>query len=96
MERIRNALLRVRRTCRDAVMFDIDDTLIDSENGMPKQPVINLLKFCKQLSYKVVIMTARSRLAKEYTQEQLNLLDIPYDILMVHFLRVKRTTQKEN
>ena len=82
MERIRDALLRVRRTCRDAVMFDIDDTLIDSETGRPLTSIVGILKFCKELSYKVVIMTARSRLSKEYTQQQLQLLDIPYDILM--------------
>ena len=95
MDRVRNALLRVRRTCRDAVMFDIDDTLIDSRSGAPIDNMVETLKFCKRLSFKIVIMTARSRDGKEYTKAQLNHLDIPYDILMFIPPNLKSRAKRE-
>jgi len=95
MDRIRNALLRVNRTCKDAVMFDIDDTLIDSDTGQSMHIIIQLLRFCKDLAFKVVIMTARSRLAKEYTQQQLDLHDIPYDVLMFIPANLKSRAKRE-
>lgn len=42
----------------DAVMFDIDDTLIWS-NGQPNVPIIQLLHSMRDLGYKIVIITAR-------------------------------------
>ena len=42
----------------DAVMFDIDDTLIFT-NGEPNVPIIELLYDTKKQGYKVVIITAR-------------------------------------
>jgi hypothetical protein len=43
---------------KDAVMFDIDDTLIFT-NGKANVPIINLLKYAMNLGYKIVIITAR-------------------------------------
>lgn len=42
----------------DAVMFDIDDTLIWT-NGQPNTPIIDLLHKMKGLGYKIIIITAR-------------------------------------
>lgn len=95
MDRIRQTLLRLDRTCKDAVMFDIDDTLIESDTGQPMHHMIELLKFCKDLAFKVVIMTARSRVAKEYTQHQLEMCDIPYDILMFIPANLKSRAKRE-
>jgi ribonucleotide monophosphatase NagD (HAD superfamily) len=42
----------------DAVMFDIDDTLIRVD-GSPIEEMIVLFKLCKLLGYKCIIITAR-------------------------------------
>jgi len=67
----------------DAVMFDIDETLIHRD-GTPIPKIINLLQMCKCAGYKVVIMTARplSKLNVEFTKEQLASFKIPYNFLM--------------
>jgi len=57
----------------DAVMFDIDDTLIRT-TGAPIKPMINLLHIAKFLGYKIVVITARE--PSSYTDEQLESLGI--------------------
>ena len=42
----------------DAVMFDIDETLIHVD-GSPIDEMISLFKLCKALGYKTIIITAR-------------------------------------
>jgi hypothetical protein len=42
----------------DAVMFDIDETLIHVD-GSPIDEMISLFKLCKVLGYKTIIITAR-------------------------------------
>jgi hypothetical protein len=66
----------------DAVMFDIDDTLIFT-NGKLNKPVVNLLHYAKSLGYKIAIITARPHLSQvvQYTTKQLMKHGIPYDIL---------------
>tara|TARA_B110000305_G_C19455427_1_gene650622 strand:- start:3487 stop:3840 length:354 start_codon:yes stop_codon:yes gene_type:complete len=66
----------------DAVMFDIDDTLIFT-NGKLNEPIVNLLHYSKSLGYKIVIITARPHISHvvQYTTKQLNKHNIPYDIL---------------
>lgn len=66
----------------DAVMFDIDDTLI-YVSGKLNEPIVNLLHYSKSLGYKIVIITARPHLAPvvQYTINQLKKNNIPYDIL---------------
>jgi predicted secreted acid phosphatase len=43
----------------DAVMFDIDDTLLYTSNFNPIKPIIKLLKRCSDLGLIIVIITAR-------------------------------------
>lgn len=72
------------RTIRenDAVMFDIDDTLIFT-NGRRNEPIIRLLQYAKTLGYKIVIITARPHLQPvvQYTMNQMKKHDIYYDVL---------------
>lgn len=43
---------------KDAVMFDIDDTLIFT-NGQPNKPIVDLLHEAASIGYNIVIITAR-------------------------------------
>lgn len=66
----------------DAVMFDIDDTLIFS-NGRPNGPIIDLLYIASLKGYKIVIITARSGSPRviDFTINQLHEYNIMYDYL---------------
>jgi hydroxymethylpyrimidine pyrophosphatase-like HAD family hydrolase len=66
----------------DAVMFDIDDTLIFTD-GRPNIPIIELLYRAKQLGYKIVIITARPGIqyAIQWTIKQLGDYKIGCDYL---------------
>lgn len=66
----------------DAVMFDIDDTLIWTD-GTPNKPIIQLLHKVGSLGYKIVIITARPGLhfVIEWTRQQLANHGIVYDYL---------------
>jgi hypothetical protein len=70
-------------TSRDAVMFDIDDTLIRSSDGMVMFPIVDILLHARDSGYKVILITARPRLQDviEYTRDQMHDLGIPYDEL---------------
>jgi len=46
------------RGLQDAVMFDIDDTLI-KRNGTPIEEMITLYKFAEMIGYTMIIITAR-------------------------------------
>jgi len=65
---------------RDAVMFDIDDTLIFTD-GQPNQPIIDLVHISKELGYEVVIITARPQVkhAIDWTIDQMERYGIDYD-----------------
>lgn len=67
----------------DAVMFDIDDTLINSRTGKTIWHVKRLLDVCKELAYKIVIITARSGdpVTQSHTENQLAKHNIRYDFL---------------
>lgn len=69
---------------KDAVMFDIDNTLIFT-NGRANVPVIQLLHECKRLGYIIVIMTARPMIPGmlQVTKYQLYTYGIPYDYLYI-------------
>lgn len=69
---------------KDAVMFDIDDTLIFT-NGNANVPIIKLLHYAKHLGYKIIIITARPAMKwnLEFTQYQLKQYGIPYDALVI-------------
>mgnify|MGYP001214159105 FL=1 len=68
---------------KDAVMFDIDDTLIFT-NGRANKPIINLLHYCSHLGYSIVIITARPDVVwmREFTKWQLKRYNITYDELL--------------
>ena len=66
----------------DAVMFDIDDTLIFTD-GRPNVPIIDLLYIASLKGYKIVIITARRGVPHviEFTADQLKEYNIVYDYL---------------
>ena len=66
----------------DAVMFDIDDTLIYT-NGNSITPMIELLHVARRLGYKIVIITARPGINPtiHWTINQLRNHRIYYDYL---------------
>lgn len=65
----------------DAIMFDIDDTLIDSRTGKPIKDVVDVLNYCKKLDYKIIIITARPNTEESiiFTKLQLKNLNIYHD-----------------
>ena len=67
----------------DAVMFDIDNTLLDRETGRPIKPIIELLYGAQSLGYRIAILTARPDHYENqvYTSTQLRLNGIPYNTL---------------
>jgi len=66
----------------DAVMFDIDDTLIFTD-GRPNRPMIELLNRASYMGYKIVIITARPGLEHviQWTIRQLGEYRIGYNYL---------------
>ena len=66
-----------------AVMFDIDDTLIDVETGKTIPYSLNLLHRCKEAGLHIVIITARPGYDSniQWTEEQLLEHGISYDEL---------------
>jgi hypothetical protein len=80
----------------DAVMFDIDDTLIFT-NGEPNVPIIELLYDAKTQGYNIVIITARPGLNRviKWTIEQLKSYKIPYDYLGFTSAQYKTVMKKQ-
>jgi|SRR6056300_1052547 predicted HAD superfamily phosphohydrolase YqeG len=68
----------------DAVMFDIDDTLITSLSGRRIEKVYNLYQQAKAHGYKIIIVTARPAFTANvrWTKEQLQRHNITYDKLV--------------
>jgi len=66
----------------DAVMFDIDDTLI-YYNMKPNTHIIELARKSKELGYKVIIITARPdyKYNREITENELKKYNIYFDLL---------------
>lgn len=80
----------------DAVMFDIDDTLIWTD-GTPNKPIIHLLHRMKSLGYKIVIITARPGLhfVVQWTRQQLMNHGIVYDYLGFTSAQTKTLMKKQ-
>ena len=80
--RIKNILKNRVVEKKDAVMFDIDDTLIFT-NGQANREMIDLLNYSKRLGYKIIIITARpfSIVTRQFTIMQLKKYGIIYDEL---------------
>ena len=75
----------------DAVMFDIDDTLITSVTGRRIEQVYDIYKRVKAQGYKIIIVTARPAFAAnmEWTKNQLRRHGITYDALVFSSARDK-------
>ena len=67
----------------NAIMFDIDDTLI-FYNRKPNMPIIELARVAKILGYKIVIITARPNYKenRQTTVHELKQFNIPYDLVV--------------
>ena len=83
MEDVLNHINSRERREGDAVMFDIDDTLINVETGKVIPHVKSLLDLCKQRGYKIVIITARTgdSYTQDYTEKEIAQHNIRYDFL---------------
>lgn len=68
----------------DAVMFDIDDTLIASATGARIETVYKIYQDMKARGFKIVIVTARPFFPDnvKWTETQLAQHDITYDALV--------------
>ena len=68
-------------TSKSAVMFDIDNTLINIHGGI--QPIIELCHYAKSKNIKIILITARPDLSyiKLITHRQLKKHNIPCDEL---------------
>lgn len=66
----------------DAVMFDIDDTLL-FVNGLPNKPIIELLNQAAIMGYNIIIITARPGIDRvvQFTINQLANHKIGYHYL---------------
>jgi len=78
-------LQKIKKQNKGAVMFDIDDTLlevIENESGRfnlkPIKPMINLLNHCINNGLLVIIITARDSVYKSQTIKDLNKWNIKY------------------
>ena len=80
----------------DAVMFDIDDTLIFT-NGRPNRPIIDLLNRATQMGYTIVIITARPGLEQvvQWTIGQLRDYNIRYNYLGFTSAETKHLMKKQ-
>ncbi len=67
----------------DAVMFDIDDTLLRTDGTIMKE-MAYLFQTCKSLGYKMVVITARPHIDDniEYTKNQLQMNGLTPDFLI--------------
>ena len=79
----------------EAVMFDIDDTLIQT-NGTPIPEMINLLRQSKMAGYRIVIITARPGYPDnvKWTKRQLASKGITYDELHFCAPNMKSTVKR--
>lgn len=68
-----NILENIEFHPNQAVVFDIDDTLIHSKNGQPITNICNLYHQCRQKGYNMYIITARAGTPYgiRYTMQQL-------------------------
>ena len=78
-----NILKSHEKNINDAVMFDIDHTLIFYDET-PNKPIIDLAKYSKKLGYKIIIITARPTCKGnvEYTEYELKKHNIPFDLII--------------
>ena len=72
--------MNVKKKC---VVFDIDDTLIDTKEGSIIYPIYNLYKYAQMKGISTILITARSGLANniDLTVSQLSYNKISYDLI---------------
>jgi len=76
-----DCLSKVELHRNDAVMFDIDDTLLFADGRQRRiVPIINLLYECIKKNLIIMIITARDDKYKNETVRELKRYKIPYDI----------------
>jgi len=98
MEEVVNYLLRRGQpTQKDCVMFDIDDTLINHMTGKVIPHIKKLLDSCRQLGYKIIIITARPDTfeARQMTVFELRELGIFYSAIYFRAPLQKSYLKKE-
>ena len=68
-----NVLRQIPFNPQQAIVFDIDDTIIDSQTGLIMPKTASLFRYCVDRGYHVYIITARARTynAVLYTINQL-------------------------
>ena len=90
-----NGINKVNKTNKNAVMFDIDDTLLYVKNDslIPIKPMIDLLNYCIKKNLLIIIITARDQKYKKYTIDDLNNNGINYSFL---YLRKSPEDDNEN
>ena len=68
----------------DAIMFDIDDTLIKTTTGEPIEEIVDILDVGKMLGYNIIIITARPAFEqnRKWTEGQLAKANIYWDDLI--------------
>ena len=72
------------RSPDDAIMFDIDDTLIKVDNT-PIREMITLYKFAEMIGYKMVIITARPYYDENVLWTSRQLLEIGINPYNTHY-----------
>jgi len=80
-----DSIKKIKHTFNNpSVMFDIDDTLIESSTGRQIKPIVKLLNKCASDGYGIILITARdSRFFTKYTETELYNKGIDYDILIL-------------
>ena len=75
---LKKILDNIRFDSNQAIVFDIDDTLISSRNGQLIPTIFDFYNYCIDKGYKVYIITARAGTIKnmEITIQQLRSLGI--------------------
>jgi hydroxymethylpyrimidine pyrophosphatase-like HAD family hydrolase len=86
-----------------AVMFDIDDTLLNTKNEKGIKPMIQLLHECNKMGIKVIIITARDSIHTHGTVHDLmkigiypNNGSINYDNIHYDYLYLRESPQDNN
>ena len=71
------------RQLNDAVMFDIDDTLINYDQT-PNNSIIELANISHYMGFKVIIITARPDFSENraHTEDELKFHNIYYDLII--------------
>jgi len=72
------ALYRGPLSPRDAVMFDIDDTLLNTHTNEPIAPMIQLARYVARMGFKVILITARPESSRGHTTRQMLRLGVTY------------------